>query len=122
MVNLDILIIGAGTAGEDAAKAARRNVDSVGVVEKGVVGGHRSAEAVGFEADRTDLALANSADHAESLLRGGFDAEFHGEASKLSGMWPCLVASSRPASSRARSTPPNKSESARASRIIFSTG
>ncbi len=38
MVKLNILIIGAGTAGEDAAKATKRNVGSVGVVEKGVVG------------------------------------------------------------------------------------
>lgn len=39
MVNLDVLVIGGGTAGGYAASAAKRNVDSVGVVEKGMVGG-----------------------------------------------------------------------------------
>ena len=39
MVNLDILIIGAGTAGEYAAGTASQKVDLVGMIEKGPVGG-----------------------------------------------------------------------------------
>lgn len=39
MVNLDVLIIGAGTAGEYAAGTAKQSVDSVGLIEKGPVGG-----------------------------------------------------------------------------------
>ncbi len=39
MVNLDILIIGAGTAGEYAAGTAKQSFDSVGMIEKGPVGG-----------------------------------------------------------------------------------
>lgn len=39
MVNLDVLIIGAGTAGEYAAGTAKQSVDSVGMIEKGPVGG-----------------------------------------------------------------------------------
>jgi mercury(II) reductase len=39
MENLDVLVIGAGTAGEYAAEAARKNADSVGIIEKGKVGG-----------------------------------------------------------------------------------
>ncbi len=39
MVNLDVLIIGAGTAGEYAAGTAGGRVDSVGMIEKGPVGG-----------------------------------------------------------------------------------
>jgi pyruvate/2-oxoglutarate dehydrogenase complex dihydrolipoamide dehydrogenase (E3) component len=39
MVKLDLLIIGAGTAGEYAAGYGRGNFDSVGMVEKGPVGG-----------------------------------------------------------------------------------
>ncbi len=39
MVNLDVLVIGAGTSGTDAANFAKKNSDSVGVIEKGVVGG-----------------------------------------------------------------------------------
>lgn len=39
MVNLDMLIIGAGTAGEYAAGTARQSVESVGMIEKGPVGG-----------------------------------------------------------------------------------
>ncbi len=39
MVNLDVLVIGAGTAGEYAAGTAKQSVDSVGLIEKGPVGG-----------------------------------------------------------------------------------
>lgn len=39
MVNLDVLIIGAGTAGEYAAGTAMQSVDSVGMIEKGPIGG-----------------------------------------------------------------------------------
>lgn len=39
MVNLDVLVIGAGTAGTYAASTARRYTNSVGIVEKGQVGG-----------------------------------------------------------------------------------
>ena len=39
MVKLDVLVIGAGTAGHYAASAAKRNVAQVGVVERGPVGG-----------------------------------------------------------------------------------
>ena len=39
MVNLDVLIIGAGTAGEYAAGTAKQSVDAVGMIEKGPVGG-----------------------------------------------------------------------------------
>lgn len=39
MVKLDVLVIGAGTAGHYAANAAKRNVEAVGVVERGPVGG-----------------------------------------------------------------------------------
>jgi len=39
MVNSDVLIIGAGTAGEYAAGTAKQSVDSVGMIEKGPVGG-----------------------------------------------------------------------------------
>lgn len=39
MVNLDVLVIGAGTAGGYAASTAKQNADSVGIVEKGQVGG-----------------------------------------------------------------------------------
>jgi pyruvate/2-oxoglutarate dehydrogenase complex dihydrolipoamide dehydrogenase (E3) component len=39
MVNLDLLIIGAGTTGEYAAGTARGQVDSIGMVEKGPFGG-----------------------------------------------------------------------------------
>ncbi len=39
MVSMDVLVIGAGTAGGYAASAAKRNVGSVGLVEKGRVGG-----------------------------------------------------------------------------------
>ncbi len=39
MVNLDMLIIGAGTAGEYAAGTAQQSVESVGMIEKGPVGG-----------------------------------------------------------------------------------
>jgi pyruvate/2-oxoglutarate dehydrogenase complex dihydrolipoamide dehydrogenase (E3) component len=39
MVNLDVLIIGAGTAGEYAAGTVRQMVGSVGMIEKGPVGG-----------------------------------------------------------------------------------
>jgi dihydrolipoamide dehydrogenase len=39
MVKLDVLVIGAGTAGSDAANTARRRAKSVGIVERGQVGG-----------------------------------------------------------------------------------
>ncbi len=39
MARVDILIIGAGTAGEYAAGTARQYTDSIGLVEKGPVGG-----------------------------------------------------------------------------------
>jgi len=39
MVNVDVLIIGAGTAGEYAAGTAKQYVDSIGMIEKGPVGG-----------------------------------------------------------------------------------
>ncbi len=39
MVNLDVLIIGAGTAGEYAAGTVKQRVDSVGMIERGPVGG-----------------------------------------------------------------------------------
>jgi dihydrolipoamide dehydrogenase len=39
MVKLDVLVIGAGTAGNDAANIARRNTKSVGIVEREQVGG-----------------------------------------------------------------------------------
>ncbi len=39
MVNLDLLIIGVGTAGEYAAGYARGNFNSIGIIEKGPVGG-----------------------------------------------------------------------------------
>ncbi|MFC1848279.1 dihydrolipoyl dehydrogenase family protein [Chloroflexota bacterium] len=39
MINVDILIIGAGTAGEYAAGTAKQYADSVGMIEKGPVGG-----------------------------------------------------------------------------------
>ncbi len=39
MVNVDMLIIGAGTAGEYAAGTAKQSVESVGMIEKGPVGG-----------------------------------------------------------------------------------
>jgi dihydrolipoamide dehydrogenase len=39
MTKLDVLIIGAGTAGSDAANTARRKAKSVGLVERGQVGG-----------------------------------------------------------------------------------
>lgn len=39
MVNLDVLVIGGGTSGEYAARAARENVDSVGIIEKVRTGG-----------------------------------------------------------------------------------
>ncbi len=39
MVNLDVLAIGAGTAGGLAACAAEGSVDPVGLVERGRVGG-----------------------------------------------------------------------------------
>ena len=39
MINLDLLIIGAGTAGEYAAGTARQSVSSIGMIEKGPVGG-----------------------------------------------------------------------------------
>lgn len=39
MVKLDVLVIGAGTAGNDAANTARRQAKSVGLVERGQVGG-----------------------------------------------------------------------------------
>ncbi|MBI4267843.1 MAG: NAD(P)/FAD-dependent oxidoreductase [Chloroflexi bacterium] len=39
MVNVEVLVIGAGTAGIDAASFARKNTDSVALVEKGVAGG-----------------------------------------------------------------------------------
>jgi pyruvate/2-oxoglutarate dehydrogenase complex dihydrolipoamide dehydrogenase (E3) component len=39
MVYLDVLVIGGGTAGGYAASTAKSNVDSVGMVEKGSVGG-----------------------------------------------------------------------------------
>ncbi len=34
MVNMDVLIIGAGTAGEYAAGTARQHVDSIAMIEK----------------------------------------------------------------------------------------
>jgi dihydrolipoamide dehydrogenase len=39
MVKLDVLVIGAGTAGSDAANTARRNTKSAGIVEREQVGG-----------------------------------------------------------------------------------
>jgi len=39
MVNLDVLIIGAGTAGEYAAGTAKQYVSSIGMIERGPVGG-----------------------------------------------------------------------------------
>lgn len=39
MINLDVLVLGGGTSGEYAAAAAKQKSDSVGIVEKGVVGG-----------------------------------------------------------------------------------
>jgi pyruvate/2-oxoglutarate dehydrogenase complex dihydrolipoamide dehydrogenase (E3) component len=39
MVNMDVLIIGVGTAGEYAAGTARQYVDSIAMIEKGPVGG-----------------------------------------------------------------------------------
>jgi pyruvate/2-oxoglutarate dehydrogenase complex dihydrolipoamide dehydrogenase (E3) component len=39
MVNVDVLIIGAGTAGEYAAGTAKQYVDSIGMIERGPVGG-----------------------------------------------------------------------------------
>ncbi len=39
MAKVDVLIIGAGTAGEYAAGTAKQSVDSVGLIEKGPVGG-----------------------------------------------------------------------------------
>ena len=39
MVNVELLIIGAGTAGEYAAGTARQSMESVGLIEKGPVGG-----------------------------------------------------------------------------------
>lgn len=38
-MNLDVLVIGAGTAGQYAAEAAKKNTDLVGIAEKGSVGG-----------------------------------------------------------------------------------
>jgi pyruvate/2-oxoglutarate dehydrogenase complex dihydrolipoamide dehydrogenase (E3) component len=39
MVNLDILVIGGGTAGTDAARTANGNGRKVGIIEKGPIGG-----------------------------------------------------------------------------------
>ena len=39
MVNLDVLVIGAGTAGEYAAGTAVQSADPIGMIEKGPVGG-----------------------------------------------------------------------------------
>ena len=39
MTNLDMLIVGAGTAGEYSAGTARQFTNSVGMIEKGPVGG-----------------------------------------------------------------------------------
>jgi pyruvate/2-oxoglutarate dehydrogenase complex dihydrolipoamide dehydrogenase (E3) component len=39
MIKLDVLIIGAGTAGEYAAGTAKQYADSIGMIEKGPVGG-----------------------------------------------------------------------------------
>jgi len=39
MVKVELLIIGAGTAGEYAAGTARQSMESVGLIEKGPVGG-----------------------------------------------------------------------------------
>ena len=39
MVNVEVLIIGAGTAGEYAAGTAKQYVDSIGMIERGPVGG-----------------------------------------------------------------------------------
>jgi pyruvate/2-oxoglutarate dehydrogenase complex dihydrolipoamide dehydrogenase (E3) component len=38
-MDLDVLVIGAGTAGEYAAEAAKKNTDSVGIAEKVEAGG-----------------------------------------------------------------------------------
>ena len=39
MVNLDVLVIGAGTAGEYAAGTAVQSADPIGMIEKGPVVG-----------------------------------------------------------------------------------
>ena len=39
MAKVDVLIIGAGTAGEYAAGTARQYTDSIAMIEKGPVGG-----------------------------------------------------------------------------------
>ena len=68
-------------------------------------------------------AAPRRADACEALGRRRVDREVHQRASALeSATGPSLAASARPASSRARSMPPSKSPSARASRIHFSTG
>lgn len=37
MINIDVLVIGAGTASNDAVKAAKRNANSVAIIEKGKI-------------------------------------------------------------------------------------
>lgn len=39
MANVDVLIIGAGTAGEYAAGTAKQYTDSIAMIEKGPIGG-----------------------------------------------------------------------------------